>query len=189
MSTFTKETLARHLAAGGTVEWRFFWGHTPKTPGVVDQSCLSQWWPCDFEVDGVRYASAEHFMMAEKARTFGDTASLAKILACATPAEAKKLGRQVTPFEPRRWDAVKLEAVVRGNVAKFSASPSLRDFLLGTGEQVLVEAAPRDVVWGIGLGASNPKSKDPTQWRGRNLLGFALMEARARLRAGATSRP
>jgi ribA/ribD-fused uncharacterized protein len=56
-------------------------------------------------------------------------------------------------------------------------------FLLGTGEQVLVEASPRDVVWGIGLGASNPAARDPRRWRGKNLLGFALMEARARLRA------
>lgn len=55
-------------------------------------------------------------------------------------------------------------------------------YLLGTVDQVLVEASPRDRVWGIGMSASNDAATDPRQWRGRNLLGFALMEARARLR-------
>jgi len=56
--------------------------------------------------------------------------------------------------------------------------------LIATGDRVLVEASPRDTIWGIGMGASNPDAKDPTKWRGRNLLGFALMEARASLAAG-----
>jgi ribA/ribD-fused uncharacterized protein len=73
--------------------------------------------------------------------------------------------------------------VTRGNVAKFGQHEDLRAFLLATDERVLVEASPRDAVWGIGLGASNPDARIPERWRGRNLLGFALMEARSRLRA------
>jgi predicted NAD-dependent protein-ADP-ribosyltransferase YbiA (DUF1768 family) len=59
---------------------------------------------------------------------------------------------------------------------------ALRAFLLATGDKVLVEASPRDTIWGIGMGAENPDARDPARWRGHNLLGFALMEARARLR-------
>ena len=46
---------------------------------------------------------------------------------------------------------------------------------------MLVEASPLDRIWGIGLAADDQRAADPAPWRGLNLLGFALMEARARL--------
>jgi predicted NAD-dependent protein-ADP-ribosyltransferase YbiA (DUF1768 family) len=46
-----------------------------------------------------------------------------------------------------------------------------------------VEASPLDRVWGIGLAADDEAAGDPERWRGDNELGFALMSARARLRA------
>lgn len=58
----------------------FFYGHVPKSEHSVDASCLSQWFPAPFEVDGVNYLTAEHYMMAEKARLFGDEETLQKIL-------------------------------------------------------------------------------------------------------------
>ncbi len=53
----------------------FFWGHTARADKQT-KACLSQWWPCSFEVDGVYYNCAEQFMMAEKARLFGDEEAL-----------------------------------------------------------------------------------------------------------------
>ena len=41
------------------------------------------------------------------------------------------------------------------------------------------ERSPRDRIWGIGMGRNNPSVERPSEWRGRNLLGFALMQARA----------
>ena len=55
---------------------------------------------------------------------------------------------------------------------------TLRNFLLSTGEKVLVEASPTDRVWGIGLGKNNPDALNPQKWRGQNLLGFTLMAVR-----------
>jgi len=72
----------------------------------------------------------------------------------------------------------------RGNVAKFGQNGALRRFLLATGKQVLVEARPRDRIWGIGMGAKNEKATKPQLWRGQNLLGFALMQVRLALAAG-----
>jgi len=180
--TWTRHALVAHFAEGNTVDFLFFWGHTPKAPPAVDASCLSQWFPAAFEVDGVAYKTAEHFMMAEKARLFGDDATRARILAAHHPAEAKKLGREVRGFDEERWQAARFELVTQGNLAKFGQDDALRAYLLSTGATVLVEASPTDTVWGIGLAANDPAASEPAEWRGLNLLGFALMRARAILR-------
>lgn len=179
-------TLKKSVSAGESYDYLFFYGHTPREDGKLSNACFSQWYAAPFELDGHTYATAEHWMMASKARLFGDAEMLAKILVAATPAEAKKLGRAVQNFDGDRWGAARLDAVTRGNVAKFSSTPELREYLLATGEKILVEAAPRDTIWGIGLGASSEKARDPRTWRGSNLLGFALVRARAILRGELT---
>jgi len=73
--------------------------------------------------------------------------------------------------------------VVAWNLAKFGQRPRLREFLLGTGDRVLVEASARDTIWGIGLAADDGRAARPEHWRGLNLLGFALMEVRHQLKA------
>jgi ribA/ribD-fused uncharacterized protein len=178
----TRERLIEEVSSGARPDFLLFWGHTPKSAAVVDASCLSQWFPRAFAVNGVTYATAEHFMMAAKARLFGDAASLERVLAAKTPADAKAAGREVTPYDDERWSAARGAAVVEGHLAQFGQHEDRREVLLGTGERELVEASPRDRIWGIGLGASNPAARDPRQWRGQNLLGFALMEARRILR-------
>lgn len=166
-------------------DYLLFWGHTPKRPGTIDQSCLSNWYPASFELAGQAYATSEHYMMAEKARLFGDDESLRAILAAATPGEAKKLGREVKGFQGECWEERRSEIVVHGCAAKFGQNAELGSFLLATGERVLVEASPYDRIWGIGLPAGAPDALVPGKWRGLNLLGFALMEVRERLRSAA----
>ncbi|MGO4154084.1 NADAR family protein [Cupriavidus sp. YAF13] len=163
----------------------FFWGHSARPGAAVGKECLSQWWPARFSVDGQVFASAEHFMMAGKARLFGDEAALARILAAPSPAAAKRLGREVRGFDEGRWNAACQALVTQGNIEKFRQNPDLAGYLLGTGRRVLVEASPVDRIWGIGLAADDPRAANPDQWRGPNLLGFALMAAREALREGA----
>lgn len=43
---------------------------------------------------------------------------------------------------------------------------------------------PTDRIWGIGLAAHDDRARDPSAWNGLNLLGFALMKARAQLASG-----
>ena len=174
-------------AAGERPKYVFFWGHTPKAPGVLGAECLSQWLPSPFTVDGVEYATAEHYMMWRKAELFGDGAVAAQILAAAHPKQAKDLGRGVRNFDQATWEAQRFAIVTEVSVAKFSQHADMRSFLLGTGGRVLVEASPLDRVWGIGLAAGDDDAAHPERWRGLNLLGFALMEARDRLRAGVGS--
>jgi ribA/ribD-fused uncharacterized protein len=174
--------LIQRVKDGETPEYLLFWGHRQKRDAIVDASCLSQWFPAAFEREGERFATAEHWMMAGKARLFGDAEMRAKIIAASDPKTAKSLGRKVRGFDDAKWAAARYALVVEGNVHKFAAHAKLREFLLGTGERVLVEASPYDRIWGIGLGRDADGAKDPERWRGDNLLGFALMEARERLR-------
>jgi ribA/ribD-fused uncharacterized protein len=179
--------LVAAVRRGERVKYLMFWGHQPPRSGGVGKGCLSQWWPAEFTVDGVRYRTAEHFMMAGKARLFGDEETASAIVAAGHPKQAKDLGRKVRGFDEEIWAAARFDLVVRGNLAKFGQNPELRDFLLGTGDRVLVEASPVDRIWGVGLAADDERAEQPERWRGLNLLGFALMEVRHALRQPAGS--
>jgi ribA/ribD-fused uncharacterized protein len=121
-------------------------------------------------------------MMAGKARLFGDAEAERAVLADDDPSAAKGAGRRVRGFAGDVWASHRYELVVAANAAKFGQHPALRDFLLGTGDRVLVEASAYDTVWGIGRSADEPEARHPARWRGLNLLGFALMDVRSSLR-------
>jgi len=175
------ENLAARMRAGYQPEFLFFWGHQPAADGSIGKQCLSQWWDSPFELGGVHYATAEHFMMAGKARLFGDDETLQKILRAHGPKAAKALGRGVRGFVDSVWEEKRVALVLEGNRAKFGQNADLRAFLLGTGERVLAEASPLDAIWGIGLEEDDPAARLPERWRGLNLLGFALMRVRQEL--------
>ena len=157
-------------------ELLLFYGH--RVTKTVTETCLSQWYPCQFEAEGVTYTSALQYMMAEKAKLFGDEEIRAEILSTSDPRKCKALGRKVKNFDKAVWDKEKEHIVRKGNTKKFLQNSALRNFLLSTGDKVLVEASPTDRVWGIGMGKNNPDALDPQKWRGQNLLGFALMNVR-----------
>lgn len=160
-------------------EYCFFW--KPK-PDTIDQSCLGQWQPSNFKVDTNNYTCTEQYMMAEKAAIFGDKEIEEQIFKTTDPKEMKALGRKVKNFDPTIWDKVKYSVVLNGNYYKFSQNKEMREFLLSTGNKILVEASPFDTIWGIGMKENNPNASNPSLWRGKNLLGFALMELRDELR-------
>jgi ribA/ribD-fused uncharacterized protein len=176
------QALRRVAASGSKLKYRFFWGHKPRRDGALSDSCFSQWWSCRFVVDGQVYSSAEQFMMAAKARWFGDDDSLARILATTDPGRAKALGRQVRHFVEATWETARFDLVTKGNLGKFRQNEALRLYLLSTKNQILVEASPLDRIWGIGLAADHEHAENPREWRGLNLLGFALVRTRAILR-------
>ena len=164
------------------LDFLFFYGHSPSRDGKLSKSCLSQWWQCRFVIDGISYTSAEQYMMAEKARKFQDQVMLERILATRDCAAIKRYGRWVRNFNPAVWNEVKYQIVVEGNRNKFGQNSDLKEFLLSTGEAILVEASPYDHGWGIKMEVENPCHRKPELWRGQNLLGFALMKVREELR-------
>lgn len=182
MKTITNnQQLTDLINSGKKVKFVFFWGHRPSADGSITKSCFSQWYTAPFEIDGIHYPTAEHFMMAEKARLFDNPDVAKKILNANTPAEAKNLGRLVRGFDNEIWIQHRFEIVCRGNIAKFSQNPKLREFLINTGTKVLVEASPVDKIWGIGMAEDHPHASNPKLWNGQNLLGYALMEVRSQI--------
>jgi ribA/ribD-fused uncharacterized protein len=166
---------------GECPEFLFFWGHRQRREGGAGPWCLSQWWSAPFMVDGVTYPTAEHFMMAGKARLFGDEVLVSRVLDAPSPRDVKALGRAVRGYDEELWAASRYGIVVEGNMAKFAQDPVLLVYLAATAGRVLVEASPEDRVWGIGLAADDSRAARPSQWEGLNLLGFALMDVRDRL--------
>jgi len=175
---YSREKLERKYNEGENFKYIFFWGHTPNKDGSIGKSCFSQWWESKFTVDDIEYKTAEHYMMAEKARLFMDKEIVDEILKCNHPMEAKKLGRKVKNFDPKVWDDHKYEIVKKANYFKFSQNEDLKEFLNNTNNRIIVEASPFDKVWGIGMDQKNENANNPKLWKGENLLGFALMEVR-----------
>jgi len=125
---------------------------------------------------------SEKAIMATKAALMNDMQSFRAIDAAEDPATCKDLGRSVRNFDDELWlkhlETVAFEVVSQ----KFSSSEALRAVLLSTGDAILAEAAPHDAIWGIGLPWHDPRVENPDKWRGRNILGSALMRTREALR-------
>ena len=158
-------------------EFLLFYGHYSKD-NKITKSCLSQWWPCKFNANGIVYNCAEQYMMSEKAKLFKDEETYQMILKETSQNIIKSYGRKIKNFNDEVWNKNKVNIVVQGNILKFSQNEDLKQFLIGTGDKILVEASPTDKIWGIGLDQKNPDSRNPYKWRGENLLGFSLMKVR-----------
>jgi len=170
--------LTDKFESGEKLKYLFFWGHTKKATDTNGKFVFSQWYSAPFKVDDVIYKTAEHWMMAQKAKLFNDEDAFEKIIQADKPGEVKELGRQINRFNQDVWDCHKYEIVREGNFHKFSQHKELKDFLLQTKDRVIVEASPVDTIWGIGLAEDSPLIENPNFWKGQNLLGFALMEVR-----------
>ena len=143
---------------------------------------LSNWYLSTFTVGGVTFSSMEQYMMYQKAIRFHDKAIAAQILGTTDVAEIKALGRAVSNYDENTWNGVRQIIVFEGLVAKFSQNEDLKEQLKVTGNAVLAECAVKDRIWGIGLSMNDPDRVDRAKWNGQNLLGYALMLVRERVR-------
>lgn len=139
---------------------------------------FSQWHKSTFFIDGIAYSHAEQYMMAEKARLFGDIESLNKIMSSKDPKEQKSLGKNVKPYDDNKWNSVAKQVVYKGNMAKFTQNENLKKILLDTEGTTLVEASPVDRKYGVGLAENDPLIQDRKNWRGTNWLGEVLTQVR-----------
>ena len=150
-------------------KFTFFWR---------SESPFSQWYPAVFIVGDVRFNCAEQYMMYRKALLFEDEVIARKILDASSPQTQKALGRKVRNFSEPVWEEQSHEIVYTGNHAKFTQNPPLQAALLATAGTTLVEASPRDRVWGVGLSEDDPRIHHRKQWLGQNRLGEILTRLR-----------
>lgn len=122
-------------------------------------------------------------MMWFKDQVFGGKLE-EQILAESDPREIKALGRRIQNFIPSVWDAISRAAVYRGNMAKFIQRDSNLQLLFSTAGSTLVEASPKDKLWGIGLTADDPLALSRATWKGKNWLGEVLTQVREDLLFG-----
>lgn len=143
---------------------------------------LSQWFLSEMYIDRKIFTSAEQWMMYSKANVFNDLDSMNKIMLTNDPSNQRKIGRQIKGFKEPQWKIVREQIVYKGNFHKFSQNETLKEFLLNTGDLLLAEASPTDLIWGIGFSENEEGRFDKANWRGENLLGEILMLVRNDLR-------
>lgn len=155
-----------------TEKYYFFWKHQ-----------FGQWTMREMvDPEGKMYNCCEQYMMFKKAELFKDFEIAKKILNEKEPSNQQKLGREIRRFVPEVWDKHKIGIVWYGNYLKFSQHEDLKERLLATGNKILAEASPYDLIWGIGFRANHNLVLDESNWKGQNLLGEILMSVRDALK-------
>lgn len=134
-----------------------------------EYGCFSNFSLHGFEVDGVYYKTSEHYFQAMKFIYSPD--DMEAVRKASTPKRAASIGRdRKRPLRPD-WEQVKNDVMRQGVLRKFETHADIREILLATGDEELVENAPNDYYWGIGKSG-----------KGLNMLGKILMETRAILK-------
>lgn len=142
---------------------------------------LSNWYLSSFIIDNIKFSSMEQYMMYRKAMCFHDFDIASKILNTDDAAYIKELGRLVSGYDENYWNGVRQIIVYEGLLAKFSQNIKLKEKLKSTGEDILVECAVKDKIWGNGLSMKDSNRFDIKKWKGKNLLGYTLMMVRDKI--------
>ncbi|HEX8564629.1 MAG TPA: NADAR family protein [Pyrinomonadaceae bacterium] len=131
---------------------------------------FSNFSPHGIEMDELWYPTIEHYFQAQK---FHDVEYREKIRLARTAKDSKTLGRSRKIPIRSDWEEVKDEIMFEACLKKFQTHKSLKELLLSTGDEELIENAPMDYYWGCGRTGT-----------GQNKLGKILMRVREQLRKG-----
>jgi ribA/ribD-fused uncharacterized protein len=158
---------------------------TPTEHGITAfysfRSPLSNHYRCSFTVDDQTYNCMEQFFMMKKAEHFHDFETYTELLQETDPCRHKALGRKIANYEHKQWTKVEDDIIVKGLICKFGQNDNLKNTLLNTKDNLLVEAS-LDKKWGVGLTLRDPNIWDATAHCGQNKMGKLLMSVRAKLR-------
>lgn len=132
-----------------------------------EYGCFSNFSSHGFELDGKYWLTSEHYFQARK---FPGTENEEKIRKAKTPKIAAEMGRDRKKTLRSDWEEVKDDIMRKAVLKKFETHEDIRNILLSTGKEELVEKTTYDYYWGCG-----------TNGTGKNMLGKILMEVREKL--------
>ena len=133
--------------------------------------CFSNFSAHGFELDNFWWYTSEHYFQAQKFVNT-DVDWFNKMRTIKAPKEVAKMGRSRQHPLRKDWEEIKDEIMYRGVLCKFTHHQDLKQLLLDTGEQLIVENSPIDYYWGCGKDGS-----------GKNKLGEILMQVRAEIKS------
>ena len=111
--------------------------------------------------------TSEHYFQAQK---FCGTEYEEIIRLLDNPMKAAEMGRNRDLPLREDWEQVKDDIMRKAVYAKFSQNKEIRDVLISTGKETIIEKTTNDYYWGCGKDGS-----------GKNKLGIILMEVREEL--------
>jgi len=177
-------------------DYIFFYGHdwpSNFAPAQIkDRDMMYQKALFDNGPEYITYKDSETYYQAYKAYIMGDRENYYRIIDSPTPAQAKKLSRNVN-LNKNQWDSCRdviMYSILR---KKFEQNPDLMKLLLDEkyDNKIFVEASPTDMYWGIGFSEAQLKDyidhnginpmDDPAVEKGKNMLGKLLNELRKTL--------
>jgi ribA/ribD-fused uncharacterized protein len=133
--------------------------------------CFSNFSPHGIEMEGIYWPTVEHYYQGQKFVGTTDASIIPLIHDAPTPEEAAALGRCPSRRLRPDWELVKTQVMRVGVLQKFITHPDIREILLITGDEMLIENSPTDYFWGCGANHT-----------GENHLGKILMGVRAEIR-------
>ena len=141
---------------------------------------LSNFHPCKFKINEIKYSSSEQWIQHCKAKYFKDNITMAQILSTEDALESKLLARDIIGYDKRRWKEVSYKECYTGLFEKFAQNEELKRVLVNTGNKTLVESS-YDQIWGTGIPLNDPSCLDQSKWYSPGILGKLLMDIHSKL--------
>lgn len=123
-----------------------------------------------FYKDGIYYKTTEHYYQSMK---MVDHEIKKKIIEAKTPKEASNIGRDRNNKKQENWKSIKNKVMFEGVLYKFEQNEDIKEKLLSTGNEEIIEETTKENYWGIG-----------PNYDGENNYGKILCEVRDILRRG-----
>lgn len=131
--------------------------------------CFSNFSHYGFELEGKWWMTSEHYFQAQK---FHNTKYEEMVRLLDNPMKAAEMGRDRNLPLRKDWEEVKDDVMEKAVLEKFKQNKEIREVLLSTDKESIVEKTTDDYYWGCGKDGS-----------GQNKLGKILMCVREKLRS------